>query len=106
MDSTAHAPAQRSFTVGELFTKGWEVTKKYWAKYLLLIAALILLSVAITFITMIVQNDIWNIVWQLVSFVVQLVVGLAAVRFVLLAVDGKPVVFSELVTTKDGMLLL
>lgn len=96
MDTIAQTSSIPAFTVSEVLRKGWEITKKYWAQYLVFGLIVLALYIPVSILGGLSQEKAWAFIMFLVNVAYQTVIMIATVRLVLLAVDGKQIVYRDL----------
>lgn len=85
-----------TFTVNEVLTKGWEITKKYWLQYIGLVAIIVGYSILFSGVSGISESGAWQLLMFLINLSAQIIFTMATIRLALNAVDGKQIVYKDL----------
>lgn len=95
------------FTVSEALNKGWELTKKHWQRFLLLIIVGVVFYGAISLVgsALFSQSSGGQFIMQVVSWILSAIVSIVLTRFLLNAYDGKSTAFDVLLKLEGKMVL-
>ncbi|MEK7183836.1 MAG: hypothetical protein AAB776_04355 [Patescibacteria group bacterium] len=102
-----NTPSSAAFTVSEVLKASWDITKKSWKKYLILLgaAALLLLGFSILFGILEGVIGIPDLIEDILSFLLGIYVGIVMVKGALVIVRDQKFDLSELIKVDSKMYL-